>query len=184
MACRSEVNLGGAYDIGLVLSVMGHLATYWSDKPPARSSERRKIATRLTVVHGLEQILRCIKPPEDDASLDFQATLRRRKLDRRKRERRRFRRDRPAGERRLDQDRQPARRAQRNREVLGCGRAAPTHARRVSAAPRRHSADFQGDHPRHAGARPPCVVVRRDAGQASRRCCCRRRPTRTATFRC
>lgn len=68
----SDVNLGGTYQPDLVSSVMEHLAMYWSDKPPARSSERRKIATRLTVVHGLEEILRSIKPPEDDISLDFQ----------------------------------------------------------------------------------------------------------------
>ena len=68
----SGVNLGGAYEIGLVLSVLGHLEMYWSDKPPARGSERRKIATRLTVVHGLEQILECINPAVEEASLDFQ----------------------------------------------------------------------------------------------------------------
>jgi hypothetical protein len=69
----SDVNLGGTYENDLVLSVMGHLAMYWSDKPPARHSERRKIAARLTVVHGMEQILRSIRPAEEDVSLDFQA---------------------------------------------------------------------------------------------------------------
>ena len=69
----SDVNLGGLYENSLVLLVMGHLATYWSDKPPARSSERRKIATRLTVVHGLGSILRCINPDIDEVSLDFHA---------------------------------------------------------------------------------------------------------------
>lgn len=69
----SDVNLGGTYDNDLLLSVMGHLAMYWSDKPPARGSERRKIATRLTVVHGMGRILHCIRPPEEDVSLDFQA---------------------------------------------------------------------------------------------------------------
>ncbi len=68
----SNVNLGGNYDVELVRSVMSHLAMYWSDKPPARSSERRQIATRLTVVHGLSQILRSVRPVEDDISLDFQ----------------------------------------------------------------------------------------------------------------
>ncbi len=68
----SEVNLGGAYDVELVLSVMRHLAKYWSDRPPARRYERRKTATRLTVVHGLEQILSWIRPAEDGVSLDFQ----------------------------------------------------------------------------------------------------------------
>jgi hypothetical protein len=69
----SDVNLGGLYEIGLVMSVMRHLAVYWSDKPPARSSERRKIATRLTVVHGLGSILRCVNPDMDEVSLDFHA---------------------------------------------------------------------------------------------------------------
>jgi hypothetical protein len=68
-----DVNLGGSYEPNLVRSVMTHLALYWSDKPPARSSERRKTATRLTVLHGLEEILRYIKPREDDVSLDFHA---------------------------------------------------------------------------------------------------------------
>ncbi len=69
----SDVNLGGTYDNELLLSVMNHLAMYWSDKPPARGSERRKIATRLTVVHGMQPILRCIRPQTDDISLDFQS---------------------------------------------------------------------------------------------------------------
>ena len=67
----SHVNLGGTFDIDLVLSVMGHLAMYWSDTPPARSSERRKIATRMTVVHGYQQILESVVPNADETSLDF-----------------------------------------------------------------------------------------------------------------
>jgi hypothetical protein len=67
-----DVNLGGSYEPNLVRAVMAHLAMYWSEKPPARRSERRKIATRLTVVHGMEEILRCIKPREGDESLDIQ----------------------------------------------------------------------------------------------------------------
>jgi hypothetical protein len=69
----SDVNLGGSYEIGFVLSVLEHLALYWAPKPPSRSSERRQIATRLTVVHGLDALLRCIKPDEDEDSLDFHA---------------------------------------------------------------------------------------------------------------
>jgi len=66
-AVPSRVNLGGMYDSGLVLSVMQHLATYWSDKPPARGSGRRKIATRLTVVHGFREVLRAVEPAADEA---------------------------------------------------------------------------------------------------------------------
>ena len=66
-----DINLGATYDNGLVLSVLGHLATYWSDQPPARGSVRRRIATRLTVVHGLEEILKCINQLEEADSLDF-----------------------------------------------------------------------------------------------------------------
>jgi len=71
----SDVNLGGSFDTDLVLSVLRHLGMYWSDRPPARSSERRKIATRMTVVHGFKQVLLCVTPASDsneDASLDFQ----------------------------------------------------------------------------------------------------------------
>ena len=67
----SDVNLGGTYELDAVLSVMRHLALYWKDDPPARSSERRRIATRLTVVHGYSAMLRSIMPVDDEASLDF-----------------------------------------------------------------------------------------------------------------
>ena len=68
----ADVNLGGSYELQAVLSVMRNLALYWTDHPPARSSERRRIATRLTVVHGFQSILRSITPVDDEASLDFQ----------------------------------------------------------------------------------------------------------------
>jgi hypothetical protein len=66
----SEVHLGGTYDTDLVMSVLEHLAVYWADEPPARSSERRKIATRLTVVHGFRDALGLVAQNEE-ASLDF-----------------------------------------------------------------------------------------------------------------
>src|SRR6266404_1617110 len=52
----SHVNLGGTYEANLVRTVMQHLARYWSNDPPARSSQRRKIATRMTVVHGFRNV--------------------------------------------------------------------------------------------------------------------------------
>ena len=70
-AVPSQVNLGGTYDTGLVLSTMRQLAMYWSDQPPARGSGRRKIATRLTVVHGFREVLRAVDPAAEDA-LDFE----------------------------------------------------------------------------------------------------------------
>ena len=69
----SHINLGGTYDANLVRSVMQHLARYWSDNPPARNSERHKIATRMTVVHGFRSTVRCITPADDGNSLDFLA---------------------------------------------------------------------------------------------------------------
>ena len=70
-AVPSRVNLGGMYDSSLVLSVMQHLALYWSDKPPARGSGRRKLATRITVVHGFADVLRAIGPAAG-GGLDFE----------------------------------------------------------------------------------------------------------------
>ena len=67
----SNINLGGAYDTKLVQSVIDHLAVYWADKPPARSSERRKIATRMTVVHGFTETYARVDPTTQEDSLDF-----------------------------------------------------------------------------------------------------------------
>ena len=66
-AVPSHLNLGGMYDSGLVLSAVQHLAMYWSDKPPARGSGRRKLASRLTVVHGFAEVLREVEPLAGDA---------------------------------------------------------------------------------------------------------------------
>ncbi len=71
-ALPSDINLGGNYDKTMVLQVMQHLSLYWSDQPPARSSERRKIATRLTVVNGMQKIMAMVRPEDDDRSLDFE----------------------------------------------------------------------------------------------------------------
>jgi hypothetical protein len=70
-AIPSDINLGGVYEPALVLGVMKHLTLYWSDKPPARSSERRKMATRMTVVHGFKDTVAKVDPTSQEDSLDF-----------------------------------------------------------------------------------------------------------------
>jgi hypothetical protein len=64
------VNLGGDYGKDDVIGTFRHLARYWSDRPPARSAERRTSTGRLTVVPGLKDILKALEPSEDD-TLDF-----------------------------------------------------------------------------------------------------------------
>jgi len=65
-----DVNLGGGHGKDDVIGAFRHLAQYWSDQPPARGSERRKIAGRITVVPGLKDVLRTLDPSDDD-TLDF-----------------------------------------------------------------------------------------------------------------
>lgn len=67
----SHFDIGGNFEPDLVLPVMQHLALYWSDNPPARGSERRKIAARITVVRTFTQMLTNILAAADDDSLDF-----------------------------------------------------------------------------------------------------------------
>ena len=69
-AVPEGVNLGGDYGKDNVIGTFRHLAQYWSDQPPARSSERRRTAGRITVVPGLKDILRTLDPSGDD-TLDF-----------------------------------------------------------------------------------------------------------------
>ena len=69
-AVPEAVNLGGDYGKDNVIGTFRHLAQYWSDHPPARSSERRPSAGRLTVVPGLKDILKTLDPSDDD-TLDF-----------------------------------------------------------------------------------------------------------------
>ncbi len=69
-AVPEGVNLGGDYGKDNVIGTFRHLAQYWSDQPPARSSERRPSAGRITVVPGLKDILRTLDPSGDD-TLDF-----------------------------------------------------------------------------------------------------------------
>ncbi len=69
----SDVHLGGNFETDLVQSVLRHLAMHWSDHAPARDSERHKIATRLTVLHGYQEILTGLALHGDTAALDFDA---------------------------------------------------------------------------------------------------------------
>jgi hypothetical protein len=61
-AVPQELDLGGSYDKDLVLGVLKHLGQHWSDKMPARSSERRPTAGRITVVPGMDEITSVLDP--------------------------------------------------------------------------------------------------------------------------
>ena len=69
----SEVQLGADYAGDLVLGVFRHLCQYWSDKPPARGSERRPTTARITVVPGYAQIVDAFEHDDSDA-LNFSVT--------------------------------------------------------------------------------------------------------------
>ncbi len=69
-AIPSSVHLGGSYANETVLPVMRHLALYWSDEAPTRGTERRNTASRMTVLHGMAEILRIIDSANSD-ELDF-----------------------------------------------------------------------------------------------------------------
>jgi hypothetical protein len=66
----AEIELGGSYQKDVVLGVVQHLAMYWSGNPPARSSERRPTAGRITVIPGFKEVLQAIDPSAGD-ELDF-----------------------------------------------------------------------------------------------------------------
>lgn len=63
----SGVSLGASYPPDTVLPVWKHLALYWSDKPPARTSERRETTARITVVPGYFALLDELERDESDA---------------------------------------------------------------------------------------------------------------------
>lgn len=66
----SDVNLGGNYDKEVVTGVLKHLTLQLAESPPARSSERRFTAGRITVVPGLNDIMGVLDPATSD-ELDF-----------------------------------------------------------------------------------------------------------------
>lgn len=66
-----EIKLGKTFDNDVVRSVLAHLEQYWAGKPPVRSSQRRELATRFTVVPGFAENLRWIDALMDTNSLEF-----------------------------------------------------------------------------------------------------------------
>jgi len=70
-----EFNLGASYDKDEVIGVLRHLAQYWSDTPPARGSERRPTAARITVVPGADQVFGSLDPTGVVSTLDFSRNL-------------------------------------------------------------------------------------------------------------
>jgi hypothetical protein len=54
-------------------AVLRHLRMNWAPRPPVRRSERRRLQTRINVVHGLEGIIGSMRPSELD--LDFGADV-------------------------------------------------------------------------------------------------------------
>jgi hypothetical protein len=69
-AAPQGASFGGSYSKDDLVGTFRHLAQYWSDQPPARTSERRPSAGRLTVVPGLKDIVKAFDPADDD-TLDF-----------------------------------------------------------------------------------------------------------------
>jgi hypothetical protein len=70
-----EFNLGASYHKDEVIGVLRHLAQYWSDTPPARGSERRPTAARITVVPGADQVFGSLDPTGVVSTLDFSRNL-------------------------------------------------------------------------------------------------------------
>ena len=57
----SDVNLGGHFDRDTVISVLAYLSRLWDTAAPERSGERAELVTRVTVVPGFPNILRCLE---------------------------------------------------------------------------------------------------------------------------
>jgi len=66
----ADVHLGGTYEKEVVVGVLRHLGTQWSETPPSRNSERRFTTGRIAVVPGLNEILGVLDPASSD-ELDF-----------------------------------------------------------------------------------------------------------------
>lgn len=64
------LDLDGKHDDDAVLALVRHLEQDWAGKTQARGHERRRVATRVTVVPGLEEIIEVLEFANND-SLDF-----------------------------------------------------------------------------------------------------------------
>jgi hypothetical protein len=51
-----EVGLGRGFEVEVVRATIRHLARYWSAAAPKRREERQRDATRITVMHGFEEV--------------------------------------------------------------------------------------------------------------------------------
>lgn len=69
-----ELNLGKQYTSKLLLSVLHHLALYWTAKPPVRKHQRHAVTSHLMVQHGFDacfERMSGIVEPVDAEELDF-----------------------------------------------------------------------------------------------------------------
>jgi len=69
----SNVNLGGVLDPELVIEVLRHLVRYWAPVPPARSEERRRSVSRISVIHGFDEIVATVSAETKDLAFDNSA---------------------------------------------------------------------------------------------------------------
>jgi hypothetical protein len=67
-AVPADLNLGGTYEPGKVLTVLQHLKLYWAATPPVRKNDRYAVKHRLTVVNSFEGILARLKAGGDTAA--------------------------------------------------------------------------------------------------------------------
>ncbi|MFL6582254.1 MAG: hypothetical protein ACJ8G2_16045 [Burkholderiales bacterium] len=74
-AVPSHIKLEGSFDTEAVLETLRHLARYWAASPPARSEERRKAVSRISVVHDFDEILSTISGGHKDLTFDSSVEL-------------------------------------------------------------------------------------------------------------
>jgi hypothetical protein len=66
----SHVDLGGVFDIQVVLSAMRHLSRYWAPVPPSRAEERRGGMSRISVVYDFTAISTMVSSQTDSSPFD------------------------------------------------------------------------------------------------------------------